>query len=61
MEYLPPVGWADVATKRDIDALGDRIRAEFSDKMSAHTRTVALAITGNTAVVGMLAFAAANL
>jgi hypothetical protein len=21
MEYLPPVGWADVATKRDIDAL----------------------------------------
>ena len=25
MEYLPPVGWADVATKRDLDQLGTRI------------------------------------
>lgn len=25
MEYLPPVGWADVATKQDLDALGDRL------------------------------------
>ena len=24
MEYLPPVGWADVATKRDLDVLGMR-------------------------------------
>jgi hypothetical protein len=28
MEYLPPVGWADVATKRDLDHLGIEIRGE---------------------------------
>ncbi len=25
MEYLPPVGWADVATKTDLDHLGLRL------------------------------------
>jgi len=25
MELVPPVGWADVATKRDLDALADRM------------------------------------
>lgn len=29
MEYLPPTGWADVATKRDLDHLADRLRVEF--------------------------------
>ena len=31
MSYLPPVGWADVATKRDLDHLADRLRVEFDE------------------------------
>jgi hypothetical protein len=30
MAYLPPVGWADVATKRDLDNLGHQLRAEIA-------------------------------
>ena len=29
MEHLPPVGWADVATKRDLDHLHVVIRADL--------------------------------
>src|SRR5204863_7230412 len=30
MEHLPPVGWADVATKRDLDHLATVLRAEMA-------------------------------
>jgi hypothetical protein len=29
MEMLPPTGWADVATKRDLDALEERVETRF--------------------------------
>lgn len=29
MELLPPVGWADVATKRDLDGLEERMNLRF--------------------------------
>lgn len=29
MTYLPPVGWADVTTKRDLDALEERMNLRF--------------------------------
>lgn len=30
MSYLPPTGWADVATKRDLDALQARMDVRFA-------------------------------
>lgn len=29
MSYLPPVGWADVATKRDLDVLESKLTHQF--------------------------------
>jgi hypothetical protein len=31
MTYLPPVGWGDVATKRDLDVLAAELRSEMSE------------------------------
>lgn len=35
MELLPPVGWADVATKQDLRALEDRLDARFDARLSS--------------------------
>jgi len=72
MEHLPPVGWADVVTKRDLDALDikldaleHRLLATFRAEMSSMQRTFILAlvgsVSGSTLTAAGLAFAAARL
>jgi hypothetical protein len=35
MDYLPPVGWADVARKQDVDALRVDLHAEIANLKSS--------------------------
>ena len=72
MELLPPVGRADVATKRDLDALGDKLQAQLvaafrgellaqSNAINAQMRTLILANMGTVVSMAALAFGVAKL
>ena len=53
MEMLPPVGWADVATKRDLDALESSLRAQLDLRLEAveHRLRAEIATSARTALI----------
>lgn len=76
MEHLPPLGWADVAMKRDLDGLEQRLdlrlealehkllaafRGELQAALTAQGRQLAITLAGTAGALSALAFAAARL
>ena len=61
MEHLPPVGWSDVATKRDLDHLRTELEVRLERGFREQTRTLVLANLGYVTAFGSLVLAAAKL
>jgi hypothetical protein len=45
MELLPPVGWADVATKHDLDVLEHRLEARLDARFERGFRQILVTVS----------------
>ncbi len=54
MELLPPVGWADVATKQDLASLEARLTDRFTAELQRELRHQLWAILGTLVVAVFL-------
>jgi hypothetical protein len=65
MELVPPVGWADVATKRDlsneIGLLEARFGARLEARLNSQTKTLVGVLIASNATLAAIVFAAARL
>lgn len=51
MEHLPPVGWADVATKRDLEMLHLMTKSDLATGLRSNLQWM---VTTQLAVAGMI-------
>ena len=61
MEMLPPVGWADLATKDDVRVLGVELRGELQLGFAKQQRSFFLSVLASNATVAGVVLAAAQL